>query len=202
VNPPAAPRIRRRLDPQARRLELLQAGERVLRRLGPAARAEDVTAAAGASKATLYVYFDTWEAFLLALRERVLADLRTEFEAELAVHATWTSQIAALPALFVDLTLGLGGLHRAVLHGPIAHVPPADTRYDIRGRIAELLRDAAEAGEVDAPDPAEAANFVYVLLREACDRVEAGGAPDDVIATCRLLLLRSLGVSPRLASSP
>lgn len=207
VNQRPASQTRRRLDPDARRLELLKAGERVLRRLGSAARAEDVTTAAGASKATLYVYFDSWEVFLLALREQVLAGLQAEFEAELAAHDGWGQQIAALPAIFVDLTLGLGGLHRAVLHGPIAHAPPADTRYDIRGRLAELLRDAAAAGEVEAPDPLEAANFVYVLLREACDRVEAGGDPDQVIATCRRMLLRALHVrllpvSPRPASSP
>ncbi len=71
---------RRRLAPEQRRLELLEAGERIIRRKGSNARVEDIVQAANASKGTFYVYFETWESFLLELRHRVFQDLDARFE--------------------------------------------------------------------------------------------------------------------------
>src|SRR5947207_6097685 len=61
--------------PQDRRQELMEAALRVLREKGAsAATVSDITEEAGVAKGTFYLYFDSKEHLLAALRERFVED--------------------------------------------------------------------------------------------------------------------------------
>src|SRR5688572_5514304 len=67
--PPALPSRTKPAD--VRRLEILDAGERVFLAKGVArASVDDIVAAAGVAKGTFYLYFASKEALVHALRER------------------------------------------------------------------------------------------------------------------------------------
>lgn len=185
---------RRRLTPDQRRLELLDAGEQIIRRLGRDARVEDVVQAANASKGTFYVYFETWEQFLLALRDRVFRQLDARFERYRLDCADWAELVGGLPALFIDLTLSLEGLHAAVFHGAVGHVDVTNPRLDVKSRLAELIRDGIDQGALQAPDVAATSRFLFALLHQAADLVEAGRDRNQIAATLSQLLLNALQV--------
>lgn len=186
---------RRRLKPADRREELLQVGEQVVRRQGPAARIEDVVAAAQVARGTFYVYFPAWEDFLAALRDRALSELALRFEAALAAELDWTGLIGRLPSLVVELTADLEGLHPVAFHGPQV-ARPRETGFDLTLRLAELLAAGQARGALDTASPAATAPLIYALLRETADRVQAGAEPGAAVDACQHLLLRALAVRP------
>lgn len=185
--------VRRRLTPEDRTSELLDAGERVIRRKGLSARVEDVVADAGAAKGTFYVYFPTWENFLVALRERAFAELEMRFDAYCQACSDWPTRIGGLPKLFIELTLSLEGLHPALFHGPIAAIPPQDTRFDIIAKLARLIGDGIAEGTLNVPDRWNAARFTFAILHEAADIAERGIARQKIAASFGTLLQQALG---------
>ena len=184
---------RRRLKPADRREELLQVGEQIVRRQGPAARIEDVVTAAQVARGTFYVYFPTWEDFLAALRDRALDELALQFEAALAAEPDWIGLIGRLPGLIVELTADLEGLHPVAFHGPQV-AAPRRAGFDLTLRLAELLAAGQARGALDAADPTATAPLIYALLRDTADRVQAGADSGAAVDACRELLLRALAV--------
>src|SRR5258705_13985598 len=69
--------LRRRLQPEARKLEIVEAAERLLATDGSRVRVEDVVREAGVAKGTFFLYFPTWDDLLESVRQR----LGTEFDA-------------------------------------------------------------------------------------------------------------------------
>jgi AcrR family transcriptional regulator len=135
-------RVRRRLRPDVRRAELIDAALRVLRKHGGVpSRVEDVTTAARAAKGTFHLYFPSWEDLLVALRDRILDDFGAELGARLTEPSKvdWWTLLDELCAGFVDFVLGLGGLRDAIFHGPIAHLRPIDDQRSATRRMSELL---------------------------------------------------------------
>lgn len=187
---------RRRLSPEQRRLELLEAGERTIRRLGNDARVEDVVRAAEAARGTFYVYFETWEAFLLELRENIFQELNARFEQYRSDCSDWAELIGGLPALFIDLTLSLEGLHPAVFHGPLAHVAARNPRHNVRSQLATMIAEGIDQKAIQAQDVATTTQLVYALLHQAADMAEAGRDPEQVVSALRPFLLNALKVKP------
>jgi AcrR family transcriptional regulator len=185
---------RRRLPPEQRRLELLEAGERIIRAQGRDARVEDIVQAADASKGTFFVYFKTWESFLLELRDRIFRDLDERFERYRGDCADWVELIGGLPALFIDLTLSLEGLHAAVLHGPVEHVAVSNPRLNVRSRLADVIAEGIDRKALQAPDVAATTQFLFALLHQAADLAEAGHDRDQVASALRQLLLNAFKV--------
>jgi AcrR family transcriptional regulator len=85
---------RRRLEPEVRRQEVIEAAEKLLTVNG----VEDIVHEAGAAKGTFYLYFPTWDDLLEAIRgrlvvafgevrERVLAAMRRILRRTLAPEA-------------------------------------------------------------------------------------------------------------------
>lgn len=175
---------------------MLSAGEQVVRRLGAAARVEDVVQAAGAAKGTFYVYFDTWDEFLLALRDRAFRQMDAKFAAFAQSCSDWPALIGGLPACFIDLTLSLEGLHPAVFHTSVAHAPVENPRFDILARLGRLFAGGMEDKALEVPDLAVTSRFVFGLLHEAADLVEQGGDRQHIELTLQTLLLNALNVQP------
>src|SRR5688572_21106029 len=73
--PSFAARQRTRKAPEERRKEILDAAERVLASKGIAGTTvEDITAAAGVAKGTFYLYFESKDQVVAALRDRFVAE--------------------------------------------------------------------------------------------------------------------------------
>ncbi len=185
---------RRRLAPEQRRLELLEAGERVIRQKGSDARVEDIVQAANASKGTFFVYFEKWESFLLELRDRIFQDLDERFERYRSDCADWVELIGGLPALFIELTLSLEGLHPAVFHGPVEHVGINNPRLNVKSRLADVIAEGIDHKALQAPDIAATTQFLFALLHQAADLAEAGHDREQVASTLQQLLLNALKV--------
>jgi AcrR family transcriptional regulator len=175
---------------------LIEAGERVLRESATGAvRVEDVTERAGAAKGTFYLYFDSWDAFLLALRERVVQAYREEATARLAgadLEGDWWGWAAREIEAAIDFHLDLGGLHTALFHGPISNqpIPFDDSAPEL---ILAMLELGASVGAVDCDDPDTAAPMIFDLLHAASDQISAGGDRERIVRCVVVLLRRWLG---------
>lgn len=186
------PSRRRRLAPFERRAELLEAAEVVIRRHGAMARVEDIVHQAGTARGTFYIYFETWDDLLQAMRERVFEQLDKRFSAWIDRSADWHERILGLPGLFIDMTLELEGLHQAVLHGPISGMPPRQTRHDVIQRLTDLITEGIAAGVFNVARPIETARLAFAVLHEAADQVERGAPRETTIAAVQEMLVRSL----------
>jgi AcrR family transcriptional regulator len=185
-------RLRRRLEPEVRREEILAAAWRILRRSAPnEVRVQDIVREAGAAKGTFYLYFPSFEAMLDALRERVFAEFNARYPlpADSAGVADWSGLIDSLATGFVDFALELGGLHRALFHGA---APQALQSFGASARIAAVIQAGLEARAFAQVDPQPAARIIFAMLHEAVDAIEAGADRAAVLLTLRSLLRRGL----------
>lgn len=188
-------RKRRRLSPDARRAELIDAALHVLRsRHGASSRVEDVTSEAAAAKGTFYLYFSSWEDLLVALRDRILDDFGAKLQAKLAAPNTvdWWTLLDELCVGFVDFVLELGGLHDAIFHGPIAYERPIDDERSATYRITQLLRGGIDAGAFAPVDIETAAQLLFSVLHTAADEIALGGDRERFLQSMKELLHRWL----------
>lgn len=187
-----APRARRRrLKPAIRRLEILVAAARAMRRRGARTTVEDVAHEAGAARGTVYLYFPTWEALVLELRRLVLAefDLRAARLAGAPADGDWLGQAEQLARALADFLLGLGGLREALFHAPGL---PRRLGQDADAPIARLLVAGADAGLLAAADPEATARLICAAAHAAADAIAAGERRPRVLAALGELVRRAV----------
>ena len=189
---------RRRLRPDERRLELIEAAERVLREKGLGARVEDVVAAAGAAKGTFYLYFPSWEELLLEIRSRIFTAFHHRHLGgpRHAIDPDWRALAAELSAAFVDFTLELAGQHEAIFHGPIAGRPPRDGEFDAVSIIADLLRAGTAGGAFSVEDADATARLLFAVLHETADAIQSGADRARSLAAMHALIGRAIFAAP------
>ncbi len=182
--------MRRRLHPDARRAELIDAALRILRQRGDAdCRVEDITAAARAAKGTLYLYFPSWEELLVAVRNRILDDYAAEVRGRLERHTAgdWKALLDDECVRFVDFVVDLGGLHQAIFHGPIADRPIEGDRSAVH-LIAGFLRLGIEAGALRPVNEEAAARLLFSMLHSTADAIAQGADRDTFLNGTRDLV--------------
>lgn len=198
------PDKRRRLKPEERRRELLDAAVELLRdRDADDVRVDDVTRAAGAAKGTFYLYFASWKDFLVAVREHYLATHASEIRSR--VRGSLTEE-SADPwgafeeecVRFVDLVVDLGNLHDVLFHGPMANEPtnPANSGETVAGEIIRMAIDAGVCREVDVE---AAATLLFWVLHATADQGMRSGQRERRIEALLDLLrgwLRKPGERP------
>jgi AcrR family transcriptional regulator len=168
---------RRRLSPEARRVELLEAAMAVLNTLGPSnARVEDITRAAGAAKGTFYLYFPSWEDMLAAVREHILSEYVTEMRKRFVYRtpADWWQAFENECVEFMLFHEKLGGLHEAVFHGAIAERPidPALSAVTVLGW---MLETGIEIGACRSVDVEVAARLLFSAMHAMGDSIAQTG---------------------------
>ncbi|MBN1946706.1 MAG: TetR/AcrR family transcriptional regulator [Bradymonadales bacterium] len=180
---------RRRLAPDDRRAELLDAAIDVLRELGPdKARVEDVTNAAGAAKGTFYLYFPSWDDLLVAVRDRLIFTYAEAVRARFAaVPGMPWSAIEEECLRFVDYVVGLGDLHEAVFHGPSARQLIGKERL-AEGFIAEMLTMGIAAGSCCPVVAHAAAPLLFSVLHATADSILLRGDREERIEALLQLL--------------
>lgn len=179
---------RRRLDPQVRRQELIEAAERLLKARGPAIRVDDVVQEAGAAKGTFYLYFPTWDDLLETLRTRVFEAFLTQHPVPRGSDSTidWPALFCRLGEAFVDAVGAMGGLHEAVFHSDFAQRRPMPADVHPVGRLAALIRFGQASKGLADVDPEPTARLLFAILHETADAVAAGEDRQSALrAMCR-----------------
>ncbi|MFC3077786.1 TetR/AcrR family transcriptional regulator [Phenylobacterium terrae] len=183
---------RRRLEPEARRQEILEAAERLLRAHGPGVRIDEVVREVGVARGTFYLYFPTWDDLLEAVRARLFEafDHTYPLPSEVRRPVDWPAALDWLVEAFVDFTVGLGGLHDAIFHSDFAQRRPSGD--DAVVRLTAIIRAGQEAGSFAAVDAEPTARLLFAAIHEATDAVAAGADRDRTFAALRHILRGSL----------
>ena len=187
-------RRRRRLNPDLRREQLLATAMRVVSRRGTC-RIEDITSAARVAKGTLYLYFPSWEDLLIAMRDRLLDRYARETEGRFGGvdRATWRASCEQECVRFIDFVVGLGGLHTALFHGPIADRAIAEER-SARHLISRLLQKGVELRAIEALDVEASARLLFAILHSTADEIARGGDRKRLVGVMLELIRRWLFV--------
>jgi AcrR family transcriptional regulator len=191
--------IRRRLNPELRRRELLDAAVRELRERGPVdCRVEDITTAAGTAKGNFYRYFPTWDDLLVAVRDHLVDRYADEVEQRFAgrTNVDWWRVLEEEVERFVDFQLGLGLLHDAVFHGPVSGARPIANGRSAPTVIAGFLAQGIAAGAFADVDVDLVAVLTFHMLHGAADEVRAGADRDAMHNAVLHMLERTLTKEP------
>jgi AcrR family transcriptional regulator len=184
--------LRRRLRPEARKLEIIEAAERLLLAQGPRVRVEDVVREAGVAKGTFFLYFPTWDDLLETVRERLVSafDAANPMPTEVDGPIDWPELVEAQACAFIDFTLSRRGFGDAVFHSEFAERRPLADNGVMR--IAAVIRAGQEAEAFGPVDPDPTARLLFAAIHEAADAIAAGSDHDEVLAALKNLLRRAL----------
>ncbi|HRD46883.1 MAG TPA: helix-turn-helix domain-containing protein [Caulobacter sp.] len=183
---------RRRLPPEARRLEIVEAAERLINTHGSRVRVEDVVREAGVAKGTFFLYFPTWDDLLEAIRVRLVAtfDAAHPLPTELEGQIDWPALMETQAAAFIDHTLSRRGLGEAVFHSDFAQRRPLADNAVLR--LSAVIRAGQEAGAFGPVDPEPTARLLFAAIHDAADAVAEGEDRAVVLAALHNLLRRTL----------
>ena len=185
----AAPLRRRRLAPDDRRAELIDAAIAVLRAgVDEGNWVAEVTRAAGAAKGTFYVYFPSWEDMLAVVRERLIDECNVPIRDALAATdgVDWWAVLEDQCGRFVDMVTDFGRHHALIFHAALPHDPDGASRSGPAVLAAALERGVAEEcfGPVDVE---AAAQLLFAVVHAAADAVLAGGERERWMSACTAL---------------
>ena len=187
--------VRRRLNPDERRRELLEAAVRVLRTRGPTdCRVEDVTTEARTAKGNFYRYFPTWDDLLIAVRDHLVESYGDELRQRFAARETvdWWDVLDDESERFIAFQLGLGGLHDAVFHGAASELQPTRGGVSAVSLIAALLAAGIADGAFAAVDVDSTAVLVFHVLHGAADAIAVGADRNAMREAARRMIKRTL----------
>ena len=185
---------RRRLSPEARRQEIIQAAEKLLRRHGPEVRVEDVVRAAGAAKGTFFVYFPTWDDLLDEIRSQAIErfDEAHPLHLDAVAKRDWPDRLEWLAVSFVDAMVAMGGLHAVLFHTDFAlRRPIADSNNPIN-RLISVIRAGRKAGAFADVDVQLTGRLLFAVIHEAAEAVAGGQKREVVLAAMRPILRKVL----------
>ena len=183
---------RRRLQPEARKLEIVEAAERLLQTHGPRVRVEDVVREAGVAKGTFFLYFATWDDLLEAVRERLVFafDAACPLPTEDDGPVDWPGFMDSMSGAFIDFTLSRRGIGEAVFHSDFAQRRPQS--HNAVTRLSAIIRAGQEAEAFGPVDPEPTARLMFAAIHEAADAVAAGADRASILAALQTLLRRTL----------
>ena len=184
--------LRRRLPPAARKLEIVEAAERLLQAHGSRVRVEDVVREAGVAKGTFFVYFPTWDDLLETVRGRLVSEFDTAnpLPTELDGPVDWPRLVDAQACAFIDFTLTRRGFGDAVFHSDFAERRPlADNGI---ARLTAVIRAGQEAEAFGPVDPEPTARLLFAAIHEAADAIAGGADRAATLAALKSLLRRTL----------
>jgi len=189
---------RRRLDPAARRLEVIEAAERLLAVEGAQVRVEDVVREANAGKGTFFVYFPTWDDLLEAIRARSFDRFRARLPlpSEVDGPVDWPALMDQLGEAFMDFNLELGGLHDVLFHSDFARNRPIPTAEAPPAYLSAMIKAGKEAGSFADVDADPVARLLFAVMHEAADSVRAGADRSRTLSAMRAMVRATLTTHP------
>lgn len=195
--------VTRTMAPDLRRRELMDAGERVLLDKGfSLATVDDITRSAGVAKGTFYLYFDSKQALVTALRERFIEGCRERidaFAARLPV-GDWGGRLDA----WVE-----GGichyLDHLELHDVIFHAGQEErgsmAQSALVTEFADLIRAGAGAQAWRVDNPELMSLFLFFGLHGIVDHIATSRRADRtaLIRLGQKIVRNALGLSSEAA---
>ena len=183
---------RRRLHPDVRRQEIIEAAERLLQADGSRVRVEDVVREAGVAKGTFFLYFPSWDDLLETVRGRLVDefDAANPMPTEVEGPIDWPELIEAQACAFIDFTLSRRGFGDAVFHSDFAERRPLADNGILR--ITAVIRAGQEAEAFGPVDPEPTARLLFAAVHEAADAIAGGADHDTTLAALKHLLRRTL----------
>lgn len=159
---------------RSRRLDLLDAAGRAIRRLGPAVSMDDVAAEAGVSRVVLYRYFGDKGGLYQAVAERYVADLMVELRAALRRTADPRRRLRRAIDTYVRFIEENAEMydflmHRLVREGPGAQVTVAAFMRNVAEEVGEVLGENMIALGFDPAPAAVWSNGVVGMVHLATD---------------------------------
>lgn len=184
--------LRRRLTPEARKTEIVEAAERLLQARGARVRVEDVVAEAGVAKGTFFLYFPTWDDLLETVRDRLIAefDAIAPLPTEVSGPVDWPAVMDRQAAAFIDFASTRQGIGQALFHSGFAARRPQADHAPVR--IAAAIRAGQEAGAFGPVDPEPTARLLYAAIDDAARVVAAGADRGPMVAALQHMIRRTL----------
>ncbi len=192
---------RRRLAPDARRAELVDAAVRLLRAgVDEGNWVADVTREADAAKGTFYVYFPSWEHMLATVRDHLIEECSAPIRTALAAPGAldYWAVLATQCGRFIDISLAFKRHHALIFHSPLPERPVEEAQAGPALLAALIARGIAE--DCFGPVDAEAGGvLLFAAVHAAADAVLAGGDRDRWITASMALARGYLSPAPTSA---
>jgi len=184
--------LRRRLSPEARKREIVEAAERLLQQHGSRVRVEDVVREAGVAKGTFFLYFPSWDDLLETMRDRLTAEFDATYPLPTEVDGPvdWPAVLDWLAGAYIDFASARQGIGQALFHSDFAERRPLGDHAIVR--LAAIIRAGQEAGAFGAVDPEPTARLLYAAIDEAPRAVAGGMDRNATVAALQNLLRRTL----------
>lgn len=183
---------RRRLQPEARKLEIVEAAERLLEAHGSRVRVEDVVREAGVAKGTFFLYFPSWDDLLETVRRRLVSafDAAYPLPTEADGPVDWPAVVEGQAAAFIDFASARQGVGQALFHSDFTERRPLADNAILR--LSAVIRAGQEAGAFGAVDPVPTARLMFAAIDEAARAVASGDDRYATLAALQTLLRRAL----------
>jgi AcrR family transcriptional regulator len=153
---PATGRARTREAPDVRRVQILDAANRVFLEEGlPSATMDDVARAAGIAKGTIYLYFPSKAALVQGLQARMVGRV-TARARRLDATVGFAAQLDRFVSGVVDDLVDYAELQHLVLH----EAPRHGVLDEVHGLVTRFIERGKGSGELSVSDPAIAAWFL------------------------------------------
>jgi AcrR family transcriptional regulator len=184
--------LRRRLQPEVRKREIVEAAERLLQARGGRVRVEDVVHEAGVAKGTFFLYFPCWDDLLETLRDRLVSEFDATYPLPTEVDGPvdWPAVVDAQAAAFIDFASARQGIGKALFHSDFAQRRPLSDHAVVR--LSAIIRAGQEAEAFGPVDPEPTARLLYAAIDEAAAAVAGGVGRDAMLAALQGLLRRTL----------
>lgn len=196
-----APRRRVAKAPEERREDLLQAARSVFAEKGiPGTTVADIAEAAGVAKGTFYLYFDSKEVLLGALKERFADDLIARATSLLARvgRDDWWALVDATAESMIDFMLENRDLIQVFVQEGLTPETSgvfADTEARLRDMFATGIKAGVEAGAFRVSDPVLTASLLQHAVRGTTEHLILYGEGldrDRVVAGAKELIRKAL----------
>ena len=184
--------LRRRLSPEARKLEIVEAAERLLQAQGARVRVEDVVREAGVAKGTFFLYFPSWDDLLETVRGRLVSEFDAAYPlpTEIEEPVDWPAVMDWQAAAFIDFALQRLGIGEALFHSDFAERRPLANNGVFR--LIAVIRAGQEAGVFGPVDPEPCARLLFAAIDETVHAVAGGADRAAMVAALQQLIRRTL----------
>ena len=184
--------VRRRLHPTARKLEIVEAAERLLAAHGAGVRVEDVVREAGVAKGTFFLYFPTWDDLLETVRDRLVSEFDAAYPLPSEVNGPvdWPALMDLQAAAFIDFAAARQGIGQALFHSDFAERRPL--ALNGVARLAAVIRAGQEAEAFGPADPEPTARLIFAAIDETARAVAGGADREAMLAALRAMMRRTL----------
>ena len=179
-----AARARRTESEAVRRAQLLGAARKVFRAKGyDRARVSEIVREAGVAQGTFYLYFPSKRDIAVSLLDGLMETMARAVATSLDSRASFEVRIQSLIAASFNVARSNADLFRLAFIGADETHPEMHSESpehaSILPIIANLFRDAVDAGEMESMDPEITARLVLGLLQHAIIEAFVSGEGEE-----------------------